>query len=263
MGVGATYGPLIMALYIGQQGGWREGYATISYIQIALVGILFLTLPLWKLVTNNHTHTASEHSAPITNMMALKISGVKVQLLMFFCYCALEATTGLWATSFLILELNVLPSDATFWTAMYFLGITLGRFSCGFIADSIDEDKIITAGVYIIFMGVILLLLPSLLSQEHATSFGIIAKVGLVLIGLGCAPIYPNTIHLTPHRFDKNASQAIIGLSMAFAYVGTTLMPPLIGLLATSFTFLLLPVSLLLLTILMLLTTKRLKALAT
>lgn len=249
-GVGATSGPLIMAMYLSQQEGWRDGYATISYIQIALVLILFLALPLWKIATNNNQTTDGERPHFVSNAMGLRIKGVKFQLLMFFCYCSLEAATGLWAASFLILEHGVTPSNAAFWTAMYFLGITLGRFSCGFIADSIDEKKMISVGVVLIFIGVILLLMP--LSA-------ISAKFGLIIIGLGCAPIYPNTIHLTPSRFGKHASQAIIGLSMACAYLGTTLMPPLIGFIAVSTSFMMLPFALLIFTALMLFTTQRLK----
>tara|TARA_R110001583_G_scaffold16561_17_gene67936 strand:+ start:39979 stop:41157 length:1179 start_codon:yes stop_codon:yes gene_type:complete len=261
-GVGATSGPLIMAMYIGQQGGWRDGYATISYIQITLVAILFLTLPLWRHATNyKHSDSGSEQSTPVSNMMALNIKGVKVQLLMFFCYCALEAATGLWAASFLMLEHNISASDAAFWTAMYFLGITLGRFSCGFIADAVDENKMIATGVFVICGGVLLMLFPHLLMIENTSSWSMLPKAGLVLIGLGCAPIYPNTIHLTPARFGKNASQAIIGLSMAFAYVGTTLMPPLIGFLASFTSFMILPLSLILLAIILLVTTNKLKTL--
>lgn len=249
-GVGATSGPLIMAMYLGQQEGWRDGYATITYIQIALVFVLFLTLPLWELATSNSNTSDAEQPHLVTNAMGLRIKGVKFQLVMFFCYCSLEAATGLWAASFLILEHGVTPSNAAFWTAMYFLGITLGRFSCGFIADAIDEKKMISAGVILIFMGILLLLMPISTTT---------AKFGLILIGLGCAPIYPNTIHLTPKRFGKQASQAIIGLSMACAYIGTTLMPPLIGFIATSTSFMILPLTLLLFTGLMLFTTQRLK----
>lgn len=251
-GVGATSGPLIMAMYLGQQQGWRDGYATITYIQIALVVVLFLALPLWKLATSISDTSDAEQPHLVTNVMGLRIKGVKLQLVMFFCYCSLEAATGLWAASFLILEHGVTPANAAFWTAMYFLGITLGRFSCGFIADSIDEKKMISAGVILIFIGIILLLMPISAST---------AKFGLILIGLGCAPIYPNTIHLTPKRFGKQASQAIIGLSMACAYTGTTFMPPLIGLIATSTSFMMLPLTLLLFTALMLFTTQKLKQL--
>ncbi|MGO2512104.1 MFS transporter [Marinomonas polaris] len=101
------------------------------------------------------------------------------------------------AASYLTAEKNVLPSDAAFWVAMYYLGITAGRFACGVIA----EETLIRSGVVIILFGCILLALPF---------SGELAKIGLILIGLGCAPIFPNTIHMTPKRFGASSSQAII-----------------------------------------------------
>ncbi|MDO6687092.1 MULTISPECIES: MFS transporter [unclassified Agarivorans] len=249
-GVGATAGPLIMAMYLSQQQGWREGYTTISYIQFALVAVLLLALPLWKKAASEALRAGGEPQALISNSSALKIKGVKLQLLTFFCYCSLEAGTGLWAASYLITEKGVSASVAAFWTAMYFLGITLGRFFCGFIAERVAEDKLIRVGVITIFVGVVLLLAP--ISP-------LVSKLGLILIGLGCAPIYPNTIHLTPVRFGKQASQAIIGLSMACAYVGTTLMPPLIGVIAGSTSFIALPIALSIFSGVMLFSTERLK----
>jgi fucose permease len=250
-GVGATAGPLIMATYLGLQDGWRDGYATIALIQFGLVIILFLTLPLWNRVNKGEATLSQEEEAPqlVSNKQALKISGVKLQIFTFFCYCSLEAGTGLWAASYLNIEKGVEPSDAAFWTAMFFLGITSGRFMCGMIAERTSEERLVRVGVLAILLGVIGLIapLPIMLTQ-----------LSLILIGLGCAPIYPNTIHLTPLRFGKRASQAIIGLSMATAYTGTTLVPPMIGVVVANVSFLCFPITLLLLSIAMLAMTERL-----
>ncbi|UQN44819.1 sugar MFS transporter [Agarivorans sp. B2Z047] len=156
----------------------------------------------------------------------------------------------MWAASYLISQQQVSAANAAFWTAMYFLGITLGRFICGFVSERIAEDKLVRGGVLTIFVGVMFLLIPA---------WPMLAKIGLMFIGFGCAPIYPNTIHLTPQRFGKQASQTIIGLSMACAYVGTTLMPPFIGLLAASSSFVVLPIALLVFSGLMMFSTERLK----
>ncbi|GAB1621060.1 MFS transporter [Agarivorans albus] len=249
-GVGATAGPLIMALYLSQQQGWRDGYASISYIQFALVAVLLLALPLWQRATSEKLAASGEQHTPLSNATAFKMKGVKLQLLTFFCYCSLEAGTGLWAASYLISQQQVSAANAAFWTAMYFLGITLGRFICGFVSERIAEDKLVRGGVLTIFVGVVFLLIPG---------WPMLAKIGLMFIGFGCAPIYPNTIHLTPQRFGKQASQTIIGLSMACAYVGTTLMPPFIGLLAASSSFVVLPIALLVFSGLMMFSTERLK----
>ncbi|MGF1725345.1 MFS transporter [Photobacterium nomapromontoriensis] len=252
-GVGATAGPLIMAAFLSQQEGWRSGYTTLSYVQFALVVVLFLSLPLWKQALTSLQTTDDQPAGLVTNASALKMKGVKLQLVMFCCYCSLEAGAGLWAASYLTEEKGVVPTEAAFWTAMYFLGITAGRFVCGFIADKVKGETLIRSGIITIFIGVILLLMP--LSP-------LFAKIGLILIGFGCAPIYPNTIHLTPQRFGQAASQAIIGLSMAFAYVGTTLFPPIIGAVASTFSFVMFPVILLAFSIMMLMTTEQLKRLA-
>ncbi|GAL04646.1 permeases of the major facilitator superfamily [Photobacterium aphoticum] len=198
-----------------------------------------------------HTDQSDDNAdtSPVSNRQALSIKGVKLQLLMFCAYCSLEAGTGLWAASYLTVEKGIAATDAAFWTAMYFLGITGGRFVCGFIADHFKGETLIRAGLLTILLGVIALLLPL-----PAT----MAQVGLILIGFGCAPIYPNTIHLTPQRFGKQASQAVIGLSMACAYVGTTLLPPLMGTTMTTFSFALFPLLLLAFCVIMLVTTERL-----
>ncbi|HDY91231.1 MAG TPA: MFS transporter [Pseudoalteromonas sp.] len=251
-GVGASAGPFIMSFYLMQQEGWRNGYSVIACVQIALVIVLFLALPQWNKaqeVEQPKMQAEPLKAAHLSNSQALKIKGVKLQLLLFFCYCALETGTGLWAASFLIAEHNVSISNAAFYTALYYLGITFGRFTCGFIADKVDEKRMIRTGVCLMFLGALLLILP----------LGVIsAKLGLILIGLGCAPVYPNTIHLTPTRFGKHASQAVISLSMAVAYLGSTFMPPLMGYMASTLSFIVLPFMLLTFSLLMIFTSERL-----
>ena len=78
-----------------------------------------------------------------------------------------------------------------------------------------------------------------------------VSLAGFVMIGLGCAPVYPCLIHATPSHFGADKSQAIIGIQMACAYVGTSLMPPLFGLIAEYITVSLLPVYLAALLVLM------------
>lgn len=248
-GVGATAGPLIMANYLMMNEGWREGYHTIALLQFALVFILLISLPLWKKHLKSQVPEEEEHTGFLSNRQALKKAGVHLQLVLFFCYCALELGSGLWAASYLTLEKNVLPQAAAFWTAVFYLGITLGRFLCGFIADSLSEEKVIRLGIFSVLLGALALLapLPAIVSQ-----------LGLALIGFGCAPIYPNTIHLTPKRFGKAASQAVIGLSIAAAYIGITLVPPLMGALFTHLSFAYFPLLLLLLGLVMLFTSEKL-----
>lgn len=249
-GVGASVGPFIMAAYLMSVEGWRSGYETIAYIQFGLVVIFFLTLPLWKFpIRVQHTEN-QEPSTLVTNREALHIKGVKCQLFVFWCYCALEAGTGLWAASYLTMEAGVAAEDAAFWTAMYFFGITVGRFFCGTIAEHFNEEALISTGVVMILMGVVGLLIPTPL---------LITKLSFVVIGLGCAPVFPNMIHLTPVRFGQHTSQAIIGLSMATAYLGSTLVPPIIGMVVGNLSFSYFPYILMLLSIAMVMATQHLK----
>ncbi|WP_162064373.1 MFS transporter [Vibrio taketomensis] len=250
-GVGATAGPLVMATYLTLEGGWRYGYATLAALQFVLVVALFATLPLWKKGTFT-THTGDddqESLSLLSNRQALKIEGVKKQLILFGCYCSLEAGTGLWAASYLTVIKGVSAVDAAFWTAVYYLGITVGRFICGVLASRVKEEHLIRFGVVTILVGVLVLLVPV------STT---INQMALLLIGLGCAPIYPNTIHLTPKRFGKQASQAVIGLSMATAYTGVTLVPPMIGLLMGNVSFALFPYLLVVMSVLMIVMSERL-----
>jgi len=249
-GVGATAGPLLMANFLALAEGWRDGYMTIAVVQFLLVILLFASLPLWKQFVTRSVKR-DETSAPlVTNMTALKMKGVSLQLIMFFSYCAIETSTGLWAASYLTTERNILPVDAAFWVAMYYLGITAGRFACGVIAEKVVEETLIRSGVVIILFGCVLLALPF---------SGELTKMGLIFIGLGCAPIFPNTLQMTPKRFGSSASQAIIGLSMATAYTGIMVVPPILGATAKVFTFASFPMILLFLVVILLLTTERLR----
>lgn len=250
-GVGATAGPLLMATYLNTHEGWRDGYTTLAILQFSLVILLFSTLPLWKqaVAPTTSKNQRADRQELVSNTAAIKIKGVKLQLFIFACYCSLEAGTGLWVASYLNIARGVPAADAAFWTAMYFLGITAGRFFCGVIAERMSENQLIRIGSITILVGVIGLFAPLPI---------ILTQMSLVLIGLGCAPIYPNTIQLTPQRFGRQASQTIIGLSMATAYTGTTLVPFLIGMLVSSFSFSYFPMILLVLSFSMLVLTERL-----
>ncbi|QIL86205.1 MFS transporter [Vibrio sp. HDW18] len=250
-GVGATAGPFIMASYLAVDQGWRDGYLTLSIIQFTLVVALFATLPLWKRMAQEETQDSEERDQmPISNREALRIPRVKAQLFLYFCYCSLEAGTGLWAASYLTAENGLSASNAAFWTAMFFLGITAGRFVCGLIAERFKEESMVRVGILLIVAGVVGLLLPI---------SALVSQLSLILIGLGCAPVYPNTLHLTPKRFSKRASQAIIGLSMATAYVGITVIPPAMGIVFGHLSFSLLPVILFILSVSMLIASETLR----
>lgn len=249
-GVGATLGPYIMGAVLTRGGIWNGGYRIISIMQIVLTAILIFSLPLWK---KNEEISSQENSSaksskekskrkPLSLKAILKIPGAKEIFICFFCYSAVEQTSGLWAASFLTICRNVQPETAATFASLFYFGIMIGRAASGFITFKLNDTQMIRLGLAIILLGVICVALPF----EK-----ILSLVGLVLIGLGCAPIYPSIIHSTPAHFGAEKSQAIIGVQMASAYIGTSFMPPLFGLLANHVSIALFPAFLGLMLILM------------
>lgn len=223
-GIGATAGPMIMSLFLLRQGGWRMGYLTIALIQTILVIILFMALPLWKKTGDVNTESQKQTKV-MTNREAIKVPLVKLALVSFFFYCAVELTVGLWCSSYLVSYRSFTAADAARTVSMFYAGITVGRLLAGFAAMKIPSKVMVRLGQIVCILGAVLLIVP----------FGSIAcVVGTALLGLGCAPIFPSMLHETPTRFGAQNSQAIMGLQMAFAYIGNTVVPPLFGVVASA-----------------------------
>lgn len=222
-GVGATAGPYIMSYALSSGNGWNSGYFYVSVIQAVLTFVLFLSLPLWKGRNAGGTDGPASDNRPLSLKEIVKIPGAKEVMLCFFCYCAVEGTAGLWASSYLTLIRDVPAGTAARFASMFYIGITIGRAFSGFITMKLNDVQMIRLGQGIIAAGILVMLIPGPQSVSLA---------GLILIGLGCAPIYPCIIHSTPDHFGAERSQALIGVQMASAYVGTLLMPSLFGLIA-------------------------------
>lgn len=241
-GVGASVGPYIMGFVLSGGGHWTGGYRCIGILQIILTAILFLSLPLWKIRKDAAGEGEKAEAKPLTPEQILQIPGAKEIMVTFFCYCAVEQTAGLWASSYLALYKGVPGETAASFASMFFIGITVGRALNGFLTMKLSDTQLIRIGQGIILLGIVAMLLP--LGEA-------VSLAGLILIGLGCAPIYPCIIHSTPAHFGADKSQALIGVQMASAYIGTCLMPPLFGLIAGHVSIVLLPVYLLAILILM------------
>ena len=242
-GVGASAGPYIMGYALTAGWGWNSGYHIIAVLQIVLTAILLCSLPLWKQRPAEVLQDGKVQNIKALSVReVLQLAGAREILVCFFCYCALEQTTGLWASSYLTLHKGVSADTAATFASMFYLGITVGRALSGFLTMKLNDVQMIRLGEVIIGIGVLVMLLP----------FGqSLSLAGLILIGLGCAPVYPCVIHSTPAHFGADKSQAIIGIQMACAYVGTCLMPPVFGLIANHITVALLPVYLLIILVLM------------
>lgn len=238
-GLGASVGPYIMGFVLQRGEPWNRGYLIVSIIQFTLAIILFCSLSLWKKnpeeLKENAASTAKQE-APKQRALSLKevfaIPGAKESLASFYGYCALEQTVGLWAGSFMVLALGMEEKLAASYVALFYFGITFGRFLSGFFTMKWKDEQMVLGGSAIVFFGIFLLFTPS--SKA-------LVLPALILIGLGCAPVYPSVIHSTPYNFGVEHSSALIGAQMAAAYVGTLIMPPLFGVLGRSFSMKLFP----------------------
>lgn len=231
-GLGASIGPYIMGYALSSGQTWNMGYRYISLLQIALTVVLFFTLSQWKRrdLTQAEDSCTPAHGLGIGQILA--IPGAKEVLTAFFCYCAVEQTAILWASTYLVGHLGMGEEQAASFASLFFIGITFGRGASGFLTYKLNDKNMVRLGQAIIVAGIAMMVLP----------FGrFAAMAGLLLVGLGCAPIYPCIIHSTPEHFGAENSQALIGVQMASAYIGILIMPPLFGLIANHITVSLMP----------------------
>jgi fucose permease len=216
-GVGAAAGPYMMGILLSGGQHWSRGYLFIGIAQILLSTVLFLSLPLWKKSEQN------DRSEPLSLKQIMLIPGARQVMITFFCYCALEQTAALWSASYFHLHGGFTADEAASLGSLFFLGITLGRAISGFITIKLNDASMIRLGFIITAVGIVLLCIPG----GHFS-----AIAGVLLVGLGCAPIYPCMMHATPDHFGAANSQALMGIQTASAYIGTAFMPPLFGLIA-------------------------------
>ena len=216
-GVGAAAGPYMMGILLSGGQHWSRGYLFIGIAQIILSAVLFLSLPLWKKAEQN------DRSEPLSLKQVMLIPGARQVMVTFFCYCALEQTAALWSASYFHLHGGFTADEAASLGSLFFLGITLGRAISGFITIKLSDASMIRLGFIITAVGIVLLCIPG----GHFC-----AVTGVLLVGLGCAPIYPCMMHATPEHFGAANSQALMGIQTASAYIGTAFMPPLFGLIA-------------------------------
>lgn len=241
-GVGASISPYIMSFALVRLEDWSAGYLIVSVIQIVLTAIIFLSLPRWKKSVSEAEETEEvkkEKSLKLSEI--LKVPGAAPCFLLFFAYCALEMTSSLWASTYLVGARGVEVEIASAFASLFYIGITVGRGVNGFLAMKFKDRTLIRTGLAIICLGIILLLLPLP---------SVVALIGFVVVGLGCAPVYPCIIHMTPELFGKERSQAMIGVQMAAAYLGFLLIPPLVGMIGDLVGIFLLPVCMLVIFIL-------------
>ncbi|MBS1313743.1 MAG: MFS transporter [Clostridia bacterium] len=227
-GVGTIVSPFVMS-YALATSTWHNGYRIVGFVQLGIAALLLLTLPVWKVNQNAAAETQKKIGLPA----AVKIRGVPFLLIGFFAYCAAEATTMGCASTYFAEVKGVSADQAAQYASLFYIGITVSRFLSGFVSEKLGDRKLILTGTAILTCGILLLMIPAASG---------VAIAGFIVIGFGCGPIYPCIIHSTPYNFGAENSGAIIGIQMASAYVGSTFMPPLFGLLGNKISFSILPV---------------------
>lgn len=220
-GIGATLGPVILSFYLAKS-MWKQGTMAIGLIQIAITAVLIFSIPLWKKI-DRAEETEIEEKNSITYKKALGRHGVFATLMAFFFYCGIEQTAGHWGASFLNICRGISLDTAARMVSVYFLGIATGRLLSGFLTLKVSNKTLINLGGIFIFVGSLLI---------GFTKSEILLWAAFILIGLGCAPIFPCLISETPHSFGKIYTQSIMGLQMAFSYLGIAILPPVFGLIA-------------------------------
>ncbi|MFT8356798.1 MFS transporter [Bifidobacterium aquikefiri] len=231
-GMGASIGPYIMGFALARNQGWQGGYRYIAILQMVLTAVLIFSVPLWKRRVHTSSQDRAKASADAGAVSSshlgireiLSIPGAPQVFLLFFCYCAIETTAGLWASSYMVKHLGIASDAAASWASMFYIGITVGRAFSGFMTIRLNDAVMIRVGYAIMAFGLLVIMVSG------SSSFIVLA--GLVILGLGCAPVYPCVIHSTPATFGVDRSQAIIGVQMASAYTGSLAMPPLFGVIA-------------------------------
>ena len=244
-GIGASIGPYIMGFVLQRGFSWSKGYLLIGMLQAGLTFLLFLSLGLWKEKEEDKNdlvkvemHEGEEGKKAMSFREILRIPGAKECIASFFFYCAIEQTIGLWSGSFMVYSLRIDAKLAASFVALFYFGITFGRFLAGIFSAKWKDEELILGGIAILFLGIALLFPAGLFSGKQL--FGmelrqVFVILSLLFMGLGCAPIYPAIIHSTPYNFGAENTSALIGKQMASAYIGSLSLPPVFGVLAKNF----------------------------
>lgn len=229
-GLGTMISPFLMSYALAGGFGWRRGYLLVGILQVGFTAVMFGTLPLWKKSemiwrsTEAPQEPAAEKTKPLRLRECVSIPGVVYVLAAFLCYCSFESTAILWSSSFLVGVYAIPESTAAAFGSFFCIGITAGRFLTGFIANKLGDKRMVRLGVSVMALGTVMLFLGAILPE--------IALAGLIVMGIGCAPVFPSLIHATPTNFGARNSEGIVGVQMACAYFGSAAVPPIFGVLA-------------------------------
>ncbi|WP_210546217.1 sugar MFS transporter [Rhodoferax sp. PAMC 29310] len=224
-GLGATMGPFVMGSALASNVGWTGGYRTIGLVQLSLAALLCVALPLWKRESPGESSDDTEQSSALAGFKPINPWALWLAPLTFLLYVAAEVGTALWAASILITSRQLDALTAGVWVSLFFASITAGRFGIGVVANRLGNRHLVRVGLCTAVAGATLFAIPVLPPP--------VSLFGLMLMGLGCAPVYPSLMHETARRFPPLTARRVIGRQLMFSYVGGSFMPAAFGVLAT------------------------------
>ena len=236
-GVGATLSPFLVSFFLTDINGWRTGAFVLAMIQCGILLITILTMNVWKVVEKEFSNRDNAQEKEVTTVLGFfktfTIRGIVFAIIAFFSYIAIEGLTGNWFASMIVFGLGGDEASAARWSSYFYFGIMIGRIVSGIVSLKISDKNMIRIGESILIVGVILLFMQ----------FNIqLMPLAVVIIGLGCAPIYPAIIHATPSRFTSKLSQNVMSVQVGCAYIASFAVVPLFGVVGKYIDFRLLPV---------------------
>lgn len=229
-GIGSLLGANLVSYSLSVGYTWHTCYYVIFAAWTIGTLVLLFTRHLWK--PDPSTPSKSEKKVTVSLRKLIRIRGVKEALLTFFFYNSMEQSMMLWTSSYLVIYCGLSEGKSASFVSLFFMGITIGRMLNGFLSVRFSNNQLIRIGEGMIAVGCVLLLLP--LGQT-------VTIAGLLLIGLGCSPVYPCLLHSTPQHFGVEYSQALVGFQFAASTLGNCILPSLFGLVANYISIALLP----------------------
>lgn len=215
-GVGVTVSPLIMSVFLGDDGSqWRKGYVVIALLQLFIGIIVLASMKKWRGIEKGvEAAEAADGKSEAGILDIIKMKGVIASIASLGLYCSMEFLLGTWGATYAVNVFALSPDEAAKWVSLYYGGIMLGRMLAGFISMKLSDRNLIRGGIIIAFTGIAVMALP----------LGKISMVGLIFIGIGFGPIFPSVLHSIPERFGSIYSADITGYHMGGAYaIGFTL----------------------------------------
>ena len=226
-GVGVALSPYLMSLALKQSNNWQGGYRTMFAFQLALTIMCFLSIPIWNRVKEKKEEAGEyDESRVVSISELLKVPIARSSLIIYYGSCAIESVCLVWCSTFLVNSKGLTPDRAAEMTMLYFIGMTVGRFLSGVLANKISPKTIIVIGESVTLVAILLTFSKN----------PVICTAGLFMIGLGNGPVFPNMTHLTPTHMGRDIAQSFIGLQGAISYGSILLSPIVFGLLAERFT---------------------------